>query len=162
MNRPTVLSATRTVLCVFLLVLLISRGADAFSFVVLGDSRDNGLKTAPPFSALLKEISLLAPDFMVHTGDWIVQPDQKSWEQFLSLMKGSGIPYHLVIGNHDISPDWKTWTALHDRVIGGPLYYSFKQEHCSFIILCCYSDLNRKTQEGKIDAQQFAWLDNDT
>lgn len=128
-----------------------------FSFVVLGDSR-NGKDVAPVFRIIMKEVNLLSPEFVVHTGDWVGYPSKEGWENFLKVMKIGGVPFHLVIGNHEVNKNWKSWYSLYKKMIKKPLYYSFKYENCSFIILCCYFEENGKTVGRKIDKQQFIWL----
>ena len=129
-----------------------------FSFVVLGDSRD-GKGPSPILAQEMKEINLLSPDFIVHTGDWAGYPGREGWENFLKVMKIGKVPYHLVVGNHEVSRNWKDWYTLYKEMIKKPLYYSFKYGNCSFIILCCYSEKNGKTIGGKIDKEQFKWLE---
>ena len=131
-----------------------------FSFVVVGDSR-NGENPAKILTSIMEETNLLSPDFTVHTGDWVAYPSKEGWESFLKVMKIGGIPFHLTIGNHETSKNWEKWASLYEQMIKKPLYYSFEYEKCSFIILCCYSEEKEKTIRGKIDNNQFLWLEKE-
>jgi len=93
---------------IFSLILFFTFEVYGFNFVVLGDSRD-GTTPSPILRQEMKEINLLQPDFVVHTGDWAGYPSRKGWENFLKVMKIGKVPYHLVVGNHEVSKDWKNW-----------------------------------------------------
>ncbi|KPJ67027.1 MAG: hypothetical protein AMJ45_03335 [Syntrophobacter sp. DG_60] len=102
-----------------------------FSFVILGDSRD-GKRPAPIFAEIMKEISLLRPDFVIHIGDWVDYPSREGWQNFLEVMKTSKVPFYLVVGNHEIG---KNWRSLYKEMIRKEFYYSFEYQNCSFIII---------------------------
>lgn len=119
-----------------------------FNFVVLGDSRD-GENPSPILRQEMKEIKLLSPDFIIHTGDWVSYPSKQGWKNFLKVMD-IGIPYYLVVGNHEVRDGWK---KLYKEMIKKPFYYSFSYENSYFIILNPYV----KSYE-KIDSKQFNWL----
>ena len=68
------------------------------------------------------------------------------------------VPYFLTVGNHDVKKNWNDWTSLYKELIKKPLYYSFKYENCTFIILCCYPKENGKTVFHKLGKEQFLWL----
>jgi len=143
---------------IFSLIIFFAFRVYGFNFVVLGDSR-NGKGPSPILAQEMKEVNLLHPDFIVHTGNWVGYPSREGWEKFLKVMKIGKVPYHLVVGNHETTEDWQKWYTLYKEMIKKPLYYSFKIENCSFIVLCCYSEENGKTIGGKIDKEQFKWLE---
>ncbi len=137
----------------FILSLVIFFGfafhAYSFSFVVLGDSR-NGTDVAPVFKEIMKEVNLLHPEFVVHTGDWVGHPSREGWQNFLKVMRTGGVPFHLTVGNHETGENWR---VLYKEMIKKPFYYSFKHEKSYFIILSGYEETH-----GKINDKQFKWL----
>jgi len=149
--------------CFLLLGLLFCSPFNSYStsFVVVGDTQGGGVKPSPVAYQIMKEVSLLSPDFVIITGDWTDGPSRESWTNFLSMMKDGNIPYHLTIGNHCVTKSWDKWCKLHQELIKGPLYYSFEHENNLFIVLCCFSNENGNTVEGKIDSTQFAWLEEE-
>jgi len=144
----------RAIFFVLLLVVFVSQ-VYGFSFVVLGDSRD-GERPASIFVQIMKEISLLHPDFVIHLGDWVDYPSREGWQNFLEVMKTGKVPFYLVVGNHEIG---KNWRFLYQEMIRDEFYYSFEYQNCSFIILCCYEKRQGKEIQGKIDPIQFKWLE---
>ncbi len=150
-------------LIAFLALLLWWTGcAFALTFAVVTDSQGiRGEPVAPLYRTIIKEISLLSPDFMMHIGDWTSKPSRDAWTTFLAQTRESGVPFHLAIGNHGVTKRWDKWHSLHREIIKTPLYYSFTNENCLFIVLCCYTEENGQTVESKIDAAQFQWLENE-
>lgn len=146
----------RGILFVLLLIVLVPQ-VYGFSFVVLGDSR-NGRKPAPIFVQMMEEISLLRPDFVIHTGDWVYYPTREGWQNFLEVMKIGKVPFYLVVGGHEIGRNWR---SLYREMIRKDFYYAFKHENCSFIILCCYEERQGKEVKGRIDPIQFKWLEKE-
>ena len=145
---------------ILFLFLVFSGRLYGFNFVVMGDSLD-GEGTAPVFNNVIEEISLLQPDFIVDTGDWTSGPDKAGWENFLKMMQLGKTPFYLAVGNHEITGDWGIWYTWYKELLNKPLYYSFNYENCAFIILCCYCEENGKTVAGKIDKNQFTWLEQE-
>ncbi len=141
----------RSIFSLFVLFILALQ-MHGISFVVLGDSR-NGEETSPIFKTIMREINLLSPDFVIHTGDWVGYPSRKGWENFLKVIKIGGVPFYLTVGNHETAEDWK---SLYKEMINKPFYYSFKYENCYFIILNPYIEV-----PGKIDEKQFKWLEKE-
>jgi 3',5'-cyclic AMP phosphodiesterase CpdA len=137
----------------FLLVLTVLLTAPckswALTFAVMGDTRDN----KATFAAVMGEITALAPDLVIHTGDWVSAPSRQGWEEFLPVMKQPGVPFVLTIGNHELGNGWK---QLYQELVKKPLYYSFTKDNCLFITLFPYTK-----ESGRIDAEQFAWLEKE-
>ena len=73
---------------------------DDFTFVVLGDSRDND----PAFYKTLKMIKALKPLFVLHGGDIVNRGCQEEIDHFLEMIKKTSpeMPIFVAIGNHEI------------------------------------------------------------
>jgi predicted phosphodiesterase len=103
----------------------------AFSFVVLGDTRDGH----EVHSKIVEKIISHTPDFIVHTGDFVVKGNiQAEWDKFFEinnqLMKF--IPYYPVLGNHEDNDErYYNYFALPDK----ENYYSFTWGNSNFIVL---------------------------
>ena len=148
----------RKVLFVFFFFLIFK--LYCLDFVVLGDSRGKKEPISPYFSQIIKEVKLLSPDFIIHTGDWTKSCKKENWEKFLKIIGKVEIPYFLTVGNHDVKKNWDDWTSLYKELIKKPIYYSFKYENCTFIVLCCYINENGMTVSHKLGKEQFLWFEN--
>jgi predicted phosphodiesterase len=73
---------------------------DDFTFVVMGDSRDNDAI----FKKNLKLIKTLNPLFVLHGGDGVRHGCKEEINQFLDVVRKNSpdIPFFFVIGNHEI------------------------------------------------------------
>jgi len=74
----------------------------------IGTSKEfllHGVNTYFSFQSVLKEIQNLPfkPDFIIHTGDVVSDPDEKSYALFADMVKDISIPIYYVSGNHDDS-----------------------------------------------------------
>jgi len=135
-----------------------SAGAREFRFAVLGDNRSTAPVVQPlPFRWAIEEINLLNPDFVVIVGDLIrgyTSDDEllkKEWDEFDRVAATFRMPFHLVVGNHDVW-DENSEEVFKDRY--GKLYYSFDHKGSHFIVLD--SELTSCFQ--KIDEAQLEWL----
>lgn len=142
----------------FILLFFLAVRLFSFTFVVLGDSRGKKEQISPVFERIVYEIRLISPDFVVHTGDWSKSFSKNNLENFLKIMNKAEVPYYLTIGNHDVKGNWNDWTSVYKKLVKKPLYYSFKYQNSTFIILCCYIEKNGKTVWHKIGKRQFLWL----
>ena len=138
-----------------------SAGAREFRFAVLGDNRSTAPVVQPlPFKWAIEELNLLNPDFVVIVGDLIrgYTSDnellKKEWDEFDRVVATFRMPFHLVVGNHDVW-DENSEQVFKDRY--GKLYYSFDHKGSHFIVLD--SDLTSCFQ--KIDEAQLDWLKGD-
>jgi 3',5'-cyclic-AMP phosphodiesterase len=79
---------------------------DDFTFVVMGDSRDND----PVFHKTLNMIRKLQPLFVLHGGDVVSRGCKKEIDHFLETVKKSlpDLPIFVVVGNHEICPKDKS------------------------------------------------------
>lgn len=93
-------------------------------------------------------------------GDWDRQPSL-----FLPVAEasaGSGIPFHYVVGNHDIEMDAKTDECSKKtfKSLFGPTYYSFDKGDVHYVVLDNVLWLGRN-YVGYIDERQLGWLEED-
>ena len=79
---------------------LTTASPDDFTFVVMGDSRDND----PAFHKTLKMIKALKPLFVLHGGDIVNRGCKEEIDRFLEMIKKTSpdMPIFVVIGNHEI------------------------------------------------------------
>ena len=132
-----------------------------FDFAVLGDNRSTAPVIQPlPFKWAIEEINLFDPDFVVVAGDMIrgYTPDidlvYEEWDEFDRVMAALRMPFHLVVGNHDV------WDKESEQVFEsryGRLYYSFDHHTSHFIVL----DSDLMSSFEKIDGVQLDWLKGD-
>lgn len=107
----------------------------------------------------IEEINLLNPDFVVIVGDLIrgYTSDnellKKEWEEFDRVVAGFRMPFHLVVGNHDVW-DENSEEVFKDRY--GKLYYSFDHKGSHFIVL----DSELTSCPQKIDGAHSSFCTN--
>ncbi len=124
----------------------------SFSFAILGDKTSGGEDKWPLFDRAVTEINLLAPDFVITTGDHIpghmeerTQWDAE-WAEYLEHAVKLGCPLVLIPGNHDIAN-----TRCHQfwREDFGATYFSFMYGNCLFLVL--------NTEEERFDGRGPVW-----
>lgn len=75
-----------------------------------------------------------------------------------------GIPWHHVIGNHDINfdtPDYQRQAETYTRVFGPP-YYSFNHGKVHFLVLNdIHWDVEKKAYHGEFGADQLRFIEQD-
>jgi predicted phosphodiesterase len=144
-----------------------SMTGDAFTFVVLGDSRTPGGRYAtvqvpavsPVFEKQIQLINRLSPDLLVTTGDLIwghCDPDMttREWDAFDEAVNGLNAPLYMVVGNHDIwnGPSRETYIERY-----GPEYYSFDHKGAHFVVL----STEVPGHGTRISGPQLEWLERD-
>lgn len=116
-----------------------------FSFVLLGDSRDN----PEMFSTILNESGDLDPLFILILGDMVNDGTRKEYDELARLIEGAPAPIFTVPGNHDIRGNG----AGHYSQMFGMYYHSFDVGNTHFIML--------DNARGYIDKEQMEWLRQD-
>lgn len=95
---------------------------DDFTFIVMGDSRDN----EEVFKKILTSADKLRPLFILHGGDTVFTGREKKFNHFLDIVETNlpETPIFVVIGNHDLTNNIKTphGKAIFQEKIG-PLNY---------------------------------------
>ncbi len=142
---------------------------ESFRFVVIGDTHPDDAEdpvTQPDtFKENIREINLLSPDFVVIVGDLIrgYSDDRelilKEWEDFDRTAAAFEMPFHMVLGNHDIygekKPSKENEEIYRNRY--GKLYYSFDFGNSHFVLLDCVE----VSCMEKIKGDQLDWLKKD-
>lgn len=74
---------------------------DDFTFIVLGDSRDND----EVFKKILSYAALFKPLFILHGGDTVNTGSEKRFSHFLDIIEHAipDVPIFVVMGNHDLT-----------------------------------------------------------
>ncbi len=135
-----------------------------FRFIVIGDSRPSRTNEPLPvaFSQILKEVSLINPDFVIHLGDFIwgygdsANEIKKEFLGFKNLMDLQGFKYYLAPGNHDLP--YRDALGIYRRILG-PTYYSFAYSSTAFFVV--------NTDEWEpiaatLGSRQLDWLESET
>jgi 3',5'-cyclic-AMP phosphodiesterase len=89
-----------------------------FSFVVMGDSRDN----EPVFRKALSLAKSLSPLFILHGGDYSATGSGKETARFLEILREEvpEIPFFVVLGNHEQRRLFQQEVALPDFTVDIP------------------------------------------
>lgn len=68
-----------------------------------GAYRLNGVPTDAATKRVIQTINALPhkPDFVIHTGDVVFDPDTKAYEHAAFIMQGLSVPVYYACGNHD-------------------------------------------------------------
>lgn len=108
----------------------------------IGPTRDfllQGINTSYPFEKVLKAIQNLpfTPDFIVHTGDVVADPDTRSYSLFAEMVRDIQIPMYYVSGNHDDSQMILSGLQIGERsqLISDKLVYRFEVSGEQFLVL---------------------------
>jgi 3',5'-cyclic AMP phosphodiesterase CpdA len=94
------------------------------------------------------------PDFVLHTGDVLNQPDANASRLAADLFKTLRFPAWYVVGNHDDRALMRADLLGHPPA-DGPLYYDFRVDEFHFMALDSRGDVD---PQGFISADQLEWL----
>jgi len=94
------------------------------------------------------------PDFVLHTGDVLNEPDANASKLAADLFKTLRFPARYVVGNHD-DRDLMRADLLGHPPTDGPLCYDFHVEDFHFIALDSRGEID---PQGFISADQLDWL----
>jgi 3',5'-cyclic AMP phosphodiesterase CpdA len=125
-----------------------------FTFVVIGDNREEH----DTYPALIEQAMKNKPDFIVNTGDQIKHPGNlNEWKKFWELSSPVQVPYFLTAGNHDEHDGGSEQIFKEQAGMGiDKPYYTFPVDNALFIVL----DSEIDGHQGKIDGEQYRWLEN--
>ncbi|WP_243371352.1 metallophosphoesterase [Geotalea sp. SG265] len=117
--------------------------ADDYTFVVLGDSRDNDAV----FRKVLAKAAAYQPLFILHLGDYSSTGSIKATEQFLSLLlkTAPGVPVFVVPGNHE------NMEVFLNRI--GPLHFTLESKRLGLKVIAL-DNSNYQLQKGEFDYLQ--------
>jgi len=131
--------------------------ADAFDFVVTGDTHSNKqlVFQTDIIKGMIREWNILKPALALEVGDLVLGGSADNvppqWDLFQKTMEECRVPYFSVPGNHDIS-DAASERLWLDRM--GPTYYAFSYGNSRFIML----DSEEVGALEVISDAQLAWL----
>lgn len=142
---------------------LVSPATNEFTFAVFGDFRTSRRDRpyAEVFKQMLNEINIIAPSFVISTGDAYYgyggsfQRFKNEIDYFLSTIKSLSVPFFNIIGNHEVTGDTNREDYIKERF--RRLYGSFDFGNSHFIMLNT-DEINR---EGMISCEQLRWLGKD-
>lgn len=97
-----------------------------FRFIVCGDPQNN----YQVFDRILEAAKSV--DFLIIAGDLTGSGTPTEFQNFLSKMKGSGVRYYCVPGNHDVAsgPVDEVYSAYL-----GPPHQAFDYQNCHFVLI---------------------------
>lgn len=127
-------------------------GSGSFSFAVLGDKTSGGEGKWPIYDRAVDSINLLAPDFVITTGDQIPghMEDRPTWDaewaEYLQHARRLRPPLIMIPGNHDIA---NTNCYAFWKEDFGETYFSFTYGGCLFLVL--------NTEEERFDGRGPVW-----
>lgn len=129
-----------------------TEAGEGFSFAILGDKTSGGEGQWPVYDRAVDGINLLAPDFVITTGDHIPghMEDRAQWNvewaEYLEHARRLRAPLILIPGNHDIAN-----TVCHKfwKDDFGVTYFRFMYGDCLFLVL--------NTEEERFDGRGPVW-----
>jgi len=131
--------------------------ADAFDFVVTGDTHSNKqlVFQTDIIKGMIREWNILKPALVLEVGDLVLGGSAENvppqWDLFQKTIAECRAPYFAAPGNHDIS-DAASERLWLERM--GPTYYAFSYGNTRFIML----DSEEVDALDAISAAQLAWL----
>lgn len=134
-----------------------ARGATQpqFTFAVIGDR--TGSAEEGQYEKVLAEVADLGPDLIITVGDHIQGYTSDSarvedqWDDYLSILDGTGIQYYLTPGNHDIYDEQSR--AIYRRRFGSPDRF-FRFMGKVFVIL----DVSTFSTAEALPKEKIEWL----
>lgn len=117
---------------------------DDFTFIVMGDSRDN----EEIFKKILTSVDKLRPIFVLHGGDTVFTGREKKFDHFLDIVETylPDTPIFVVIGNHELTNNIKNphgKTIFQEKI--GPLNYVLDIKKLSMNIVALDNSLYELT-----------------
>jgi Icc protein len=109
---------------------------------------------------LLNNLSV-KPEFVIHTGDVVTEPDPRSYRLAAELFARLELPIYYVNGNHDTAAEIKQYLpmAAHEPFCGDPdsLSYSFNLKGERFLVLDGRAP-DELDPHGILSDSQLEWL----
>lgn len=102
-------------------------------FAVVGDSRPEIRSDSYPeiFKIIMKDIDSKNVDFVIHLGDFVLEPFNKDYNEFIEIINDFDTPVYTVIGNHEKGADGD---SIYKDYFG-VTYYSFDYKDAKLIFL---------------------------
>jgi hypothetical protein len=130
-----------------------------FTFVIIGDR--TGGHTDQIYEKILEKSLAEKADFYITVGDQIegyvssASDVNAMWDEYLGIIAGIPVPYHLAPGNHDIWDDQSQ--AIWKERVGTEPNYSFDYQGCHFCVL----DTSRWESSDALPEDYIDWLKSD-
>ena len=132
-------------------------GSASFSFVAINDTHFSSPKCPGWFEKVTASVRGLEekPEFCLMVGDLAQNGEQEELGPMKKILKGLGMPYHAVPGNHDYTKAGER--AIYEELFPNRLNYHFEQQGWQFVGL----DSSEKTKYQGVTIQPptFAWLE---
>jgi 3',5'-cyclic-AMP phosphodiesterase len=104
------------------------------------------------------------PDFVVHTGDVVTEPDDRAYALAAATFARLELPVYYVTGNHDTAAHIRRWLPMGPRQplaeADGPLCYSFDVRDHRFLVIDARGP-DRIDPRGLLYFGQLAVLDRE-
>jgi len=102
-------------------------------FAVVGDSRPEIRSDSYPeiFKIIMKDIDSKNVDFVIHLCDFVLEPFNKDYNEFIEIINDFDTPVYTVIGNHEKGADGD---SIYKDYFG-VTYYSFDYKDAKLIFL---------------------------
>jgi 3',5'-cyclic AMP phosphodiesterase CpdA len=130
------------------------------------DYARHGFQAQPCAERLVAVLNALParPDFVVHTGDVVTEPDDRSYALAAATFAALDRPLYYVTGNHDTSDDIRRWLPMAEREdlsgATGLLTYAFQVRDQRFLVLDARGP-DAIDPQGLLAAEQLAVLDRE-
>lgn len=119
----------------------------SFSFIVAGDSHNN----LERYKQIIEGANSSGAAMLIDLGDITRVGEESEYRNFKNNLSSLKIPYHIVLGNHDIVGNGYNYFQKYF----GETFESFDLQDSHFVILDNVSDPNVFSDE------QLSWLEND-
>jgi 3',5'-cyclic AMP phosphodiesterase CpdA len=133
------------------------RGGE-FTFVQINDAHFSSPKCPEFFARVTESVRSHAakPELCLMVGDLAEKGTAQELGPMRDVLRGLGMPFHPVIGNHDYGAqsDRSTW----DAIFPASLNYFFEHRGWQFVALDSSEGL--KYEKTKIQPETFRWLDD--
>jgi 3',5'-cyclic AMP phosphodiesterase CpdA len=127
----------------------------SFRFVVVNDLHYIDGDCGKWLSGVMARIKTEEPDFCLVAGDLAEHGKEEHLQGVREVLERSGVPYHVVIGNHDYTTH--TDRAPYEAVFPSQLNYFFEHKGWQFVAL----DTSEGTryQDTRIQPATLRWVD---
>lgn len=101
--------------------------------------------------SIVSTVRTLAPDCVIHCGDFTNVSDLESFRFGKDVMDQLGCPYYIVLGNHDtyVEGNRRAIAPLFDRSADGKFYYTRQLAGLRFVFLDCAYWIRKDGTEGE-------------
>ncbi len=118
--------------------------------------RQYGVDTAEILGRALPLIQVLAPDFVIASGDLVGDESEPAYRRLQELLEPLRAPVHFLMGNHDDRPAFRRVFRPQEAGSAEPLTESFEHEGHRFLLL---DSSQPGMVEGALAAEQLTWLE---